>query len=886
MTPPEARLRLRLVLLFVSLLCPLILADDSQVLLGPAQDAVIIRDADWTQSVWYDWGGHAILQRFLQLATGRQVKVVNQPPGDDGKTVRIWTGRQPAVNRAIGAELDKLDDDGFIIAVRGRDVYVAGKHWWGSNWAAHDFLERFAGCRWYGPEPDFWRPKEAGMLGPLDIVPKQDHIRVPIQATIVEQPVYKMRWYRFMPLHSFRLRYRDKFHHALSTIIPPDKYGQSHPEFFPLIGGKRRIPPAGAPHQFQPCVSNPQVLRLVVETARESFEKNPREGAFSIGMNDTDAFCECDNCLAAAPANITDKRQRQAWAFFDFYNRIAAELEKTHPDKRLGCLAYAGLSVLPPGTIKLHPMIVPYLTRDSAQLFDPNEQAEFRQLVDRWKRLAVRMGIYEYIYGRGFVVPRLYNRYLLANVRDRYGVGVDGFYAESYPNWGLDGPKYWLLSRMLWDNRQDRDKLMDQYCRDLFGPAAGEMKAYFDFLEQTWCTQTLASTRSNYRWFLDAKQLEIFPPSVCEKAWAMLESARAKAGGDAMAVKRIDYFRDTFALTRALSRRYAATAGLDELMNQPPPRPPASLDAWLAPRLAGLQAYLDCGELDAVVKSVPAGAMDDYTQADLARYDRQPVDAVAAMVEAVDAASSPRPAADNPPQNAKDFIDHLAARSVLRATRLAKPPALDGAIAAGEWPAPAFAGRLFRIHSLTPHERQTLIHAAWDEANLYLAFDCRQPKDTVRAAATGPDRGEWRQPAMLGDDCVALTIRPGTAGVRINANGALGFHHNAWGEGICGAARPTEAGWQAELAIPLGKLGLKAAPTPAGADPTKLCRLAIARFAHNQPQPPPDKAKPQDRPRPDAYTILPAPHGKGIIGHGNHPNLMTFITGPRLILAD
>ncbi len=878
--------RIWLVPLLLSILSPLALAEETQVLLGPGQDAVIIRDAAWKQSVWFDWGGHAILQRFLQLATGRQVRVLDRAPADDGRTVRIWTGRQAAVNRAIGTELDKLDDDGYMIVIRGRDVYVAGKYWWGGNWAAHDFLERFAGCRWYGPEPDFWKPKEAGMLGPLDIIPRHDDIRVPVQATIVEQPGYKMRWYRFMPMHSFRLRYRDKFHHALSSLIPPDRYGATNPEFFPLIGGKRHVPPRSAPYQFQPCVSNPQVLRLVVEAARESFRKSPQEGSFSIGMNDSDAFCECERCLAAAPANITDKRQRQAWAFFDFYNRVAAELEKTHPDKRLGCLAYAGLSVLPDGAIKLHPMVVPYLTRDSAQLFDPNEQAEFRQLVDRWKRLAARMGIYEYIYGRGFVVPRLYNRYLLANVRDRYGVGVDGLYAESYPNWGLDGPKYWLLSRMLWDPSQDPRRLMDEYCRDLFGPAEGEMKAYFECLEETWCGQTLASTRSNYRWFLDARQLEIFPPAACEKAWAMLEAARAKAGGEAAAVKRIEYFRDTFALTRALSRRSAATAALDELMKQPAPKPPDSTDTWLAPRLAGLQAYLDCGDLNAEVKGVPAVAMDDATLADVARYDRQPVDAVAAMVEAVAGAApggaTPSPGSPDakPPQAAKEFIAHLATRTVLRAVRLAKPPTLDGMLAAGEWPAPAFAGQLYRIYSLAPHEHQTLIHAAWDDANLYLAFDCRQDAGTIQAAVRDADRGEWRQPAMLGDDCLAVTIRPsgaGSAGVRINANGALGFHNNAWGEGIRGAARHSGTGWQAELSIPLKKIGVRPGQPAA-------CTLAIARFAHDEP--PPRKTGKQDLPRPNAYMILPAPQGKGVVGHGNHPSLMTFITGPRLVLVE
>ena len=94
----------------------------------------------------------------------------------DGKNVdelyqcRIWVGRQPKLDEAIGAELDKLDADGFIVRRVGGDVYVSGRYWWGTNWAAHDLLERFAGCRWYGPEPTWWEPKEP-KVGLWDIVP-------------------------------------------------------------------------------------------------------------------------------------------------------------------------------------------------------------------------------------------------------------------------------------------------------------------------------------------------------------------------------------------------------------------------------------------------------------------------------------------------------------------------------------------------------------------------------------------------------------------------------------------------------------------------------------------------------------------------------------------
>jgi len=866
----------------VPLLAIVLGAGDELVLAGADHATVIVRADDWKPSAWYDWGAHAILERFLGLATGTKIPVVSARQMTDAARAqyqtRIWVGRQPEVDRVLGAELDRLDDDGFMIRAVGGDVYLAGKHWWGDPWAAHDLLERFAGCRWYGPEPAFWKPKEEGMVGLFDIIPRRDQVTIPAGVRIAEEPGYKMRFYRFMPIHSFRLRYRDAFHHALSKILPPQELGTTHPDYFPLIDGRRRVPEPGHEHQFQPCVSHPEVVERVAQAAIAHFRANPRAGSFSVGMNDTDAFCECEACLKVAPKEITERRQRLAYAFFDFYNRVAQRVASEYPDRRLGCLAYAGLSGLPAGSIRLDPRIVPYLTRDSAQLFDADEVREFRETVDRWKGLATRMGIYEYIYGGGFVVPRIYHRYLIRNVRERYGVGVDGFYAEAYPNWGLDGPKYWLLARMLWNPDQDPEILLAQWHDDLFGRAAKPMREYFDYLEETWCTQTLDSDRSNYRWFLDPRQLEIFAPEKCETAWAMLDAARRQTDDPAV-LRRIDYFRDTFAVTRALSRRYAAAAEFDRTAGEPPGD---DMPGWLKRRRDGLQGWLEAPDPHAALRQAPPGALDTNVASDLSRYDRHPVDGAAAVVESLVALAIDRPdessralaALGSPGGRAEAMLRSLAEAGVLKVPRAVAPPEIDGRLEPGEWPPAAFTGRFYRVHRLEPQEETTAVFATWGPGTLYLAFDCRQDPATVAANVKEADRGGWREPAMLRDDCVNLTFRKAQGGfrsIRINAAGALGFHEATW-NGVTGAAAGmTATGWQAELALATDKLGIDLA-NPGG------WTLAVARYRR-------PAQGPADAPS-EAFTLLPSPHGRGIIGNGNHPGLMTFITGPRLVFDD
>ena len=864
--------------------------------------ALVIRDG-WKQSTWSDWGAHQILAAFFKEVTGVQAPIVKAsevatPEARAKYKTLIWCGRQPEVDRTIGAELDKLDDDGFILHAAGNNIYVAGKKWWGDNWAAHDLLERYAGCRWYGPDKEFWKP-EQGIVGLFDVVPKRERIEVPSDAHVVEQPVYKMRFFRFMPLHAFRLRYRDQFHHALVGIIDPRKHGEQHPEWFPLIDGERYVPPPGQEIHFQPCATHPEVEAVVAGAAIDHFKQNPDSSAFSVGMNDTDRFCECDKCIAVAPATITDKQQRLAFAFFDFYNRVAARVEAAgFGDKRLGCLGYAGLSVLPKGSIRMHPMLVPYLTRDSAVLFDPNQQNEFADIVATWNGLAHRMGIYEYMYGGGFVVPRVYNRYLIKNIRDQYGVGCDGFYAESYPNFGLDGPKYWLTARMLWDPRQDPEKLLTAYYADLFGPAAKPVRAYFDFLEETWCTQAIPSDKSNYRWFLDDRQLEIFPPEKCEQAWALLDEAeRAAAGADTAVLKRIGYFRDSFAVTRALSARYAATAALDATLEQSKDEP---LAAALPARLAKLQAWLDAPDPRPVIDRALAHgtALDTnviQSRGGFTSFDRQPTDAVAKLINGAVTASLHEQADQSPaavrervaklfetvqPPAAASYVSKLATDTGLLPVRqTATPPSIDGTINSEEWLAPSFTGKFFEVHRLTPQAEETTVYAAQAGGQLLLAFDCKQDPATVGGTATGADTGGWQDAAMRNDDCVSVTfLAPGHGfrSVRINVNGALGFHDAKW-DGVvkAAAAKKTADGWHAELALDLATLGL---------DPSKQngqWTFAIARYTR-RPVPQDDPAAPPKF-ETQPSTLTPAPPGGNVIGQGNHWQLMTFVSGPRAV---
>lgn len=898
----------------LSLATAMAASEAKSTVVGPKVRTVIIIGDQPPYQFPY-WGGHAIVQRNLLLITrgvddkgGIAVPVVKDKDlaGKDLDALydfRIWVGDQARVREVMGAELDKIDDDGFILRCTGKDLYVCGKYKWGTHWAAYDLFERFAGCRWYMEGGiRFWEPKQDGMIGLGDIIPRVTTWEIPSTFNVVEEPSYKMRWFMTLPAHTFRLRYRDHFHHALVRILPPSQYGAAHPEYYPEIGGKRHVPDAQHEQDFQPCISNPEVVQITAQAAIDYFAKNPAENSFSVGMNDTNKYCECAKCQAIAPASITEKGARTGYAFFHFYNQVAEIVAKRYPDKRLGCLAYAGIKGVPAGSIKLHPMIVPYLTVDSAQLWDGVIMDVFKGNVEKWSKLATRMGIYEYIYGHEFIVPRIYNRYLLKNIQERYGVGVDGFYAECGPNWGLDGPKYWLIDRMLWNNRQDPAALAAQYYSDMFGPAAQEMKAYFDFLEETWCTQTLESKKSNYRWMGDIRQLAIFPPAKCEEATRLIGAAEAKARGiradtgrheslqsmDAI-LRRIEFFRTSFAFTRMMSYRYAACLALEKAAGVQPLDWPLTLngfETWLQSgslrdqyeavaklrfaidTVSGRGANLETFRYQFDNNPGPGRALYAMTQDLVARaVARGPVKDAAELRGRIDAALADATGGKDgiKAPNAVKFVGDAAKESgFLFVRRVATAPVLDGAITSAEWGEPAYGGRFhegFVIEDRAPW--RTTVYAVADAKRLYLAFDCEGDAKVIGAAVEGVNTDVSSYPKMAHDDAISLSLlNTGRSHLRIlvNANGSVQDDKR----NICQAkVRRTDKGWQAELSLPLNAIGTGA---------------AIARYYRV-----PTTGK---EPRTLLSTITPVARGVGsVIGSGNHEQCMCFVWGPRWVIG-
>jgi hypothetical protein len=396
------------------------------------------------------------------------------------------------------------------------------------------FLEQAVGANWFMPGP----------IG--ESVPQRGSLRFPLPGEIrkFHAPSFAHRnlgvgggsgqetWWRANKLHS-PLRHG----HAMSELFPPEAV-RANPDLAPLIQGAKRIPDK-ADQGWQPNIAAPAAAPQAAKALMEFFTKNPQSVSAAIGLNDNINFDQSE----ATRAQMEPARWfRGEPDFSDLYFRFANEVARRSPDRLLGAYAYDWTEQVP--RMRVERNVIPWLTSDKAQWFDRDFAAEDKDLIKRWLNAGPEIvGVYDYYEGWPFLVPRPTLYAVKESIPFLHQAGVKAFYAEGQPNWGLDGPKHWLAAQLLWDARQDPDKLLDTYYREFWQEAAEPMRRFFETCERQWLTQPKPSYWLKY--FKDEHHYLLFPPEVRMRLGAALADAAAKAS-QRIVRRRVDFSLTAF----------------------------------------------------------------------------------------------------------------------------------------------------------------------------------------------------------------------------------------------------------------------------------------------------------------------------------------------------
>ena len=470
---------------------------------------------------------------------------------------KFYFGKNPII---ASGELEKLSVDGYIIRSGPGALAAQGKTADGTAFGVYGLL-RDLGVRFYMPTElfTFVPPADAVNidLTGYDAVVEPDFLPRLFSGFIGEAADWARRnradrWRQELPNLGFD--------HNLYNVITPEDAAE-HPDYFPTINGERVLPSKDG-QNINPDVCNPDVIKKATEVAISYFDKNPGAMTFSLSMNDTGKFGDSPHCRGIDPVVERTWHGEPLYSdrYFNFAAAAARALDKAHPGKQVGVLAYLSTELPPLSLEKLPENLVICITQDTSQYFDKSHRDVDRSVILQWSLRGNRISKYDY-YGLSWIVPRYFPHLIAEDLVFTHAAGVNGRFTEAYPLWGTKGPMYYVALNMMWDTGQDVDELLGTLYRDLFGGAAGEVKAFFDYLEEAWSAPRQGKGGQglgNY-----PEQLKSYTPSVVNRARALLDAAYAAAGDDKIRA-RLDFINDAFEFSRQLALSYHALDGMDE----------------------------------------------------------------------------------------------------------------------------------------------------------------------------------------------------------------------------------------------------------------------------------------------------------------------------------
>jgi hypothetical protein len=264
-----------IILFLLALTPPAWAADNLTLATSGKSDYQIILPANASPS---EKRGATELQSHIEQICGAKFPIATDaaplPPhailiGNTTATAQLLKDAQPTT----------LGDEGFLLRTAGPHVIIYGSNVRGAMYGCSALLERL-GVRWYTPRVTFIPRASTLTLPALDetSLPAFEYREAYIAEAQDKDWAARLRLNgQSYPLDAStggKVRY-SHFVHTFDDLVPRDLFN-THPEYFPLIKGKRTT------GYVQRCLTNPDVLKLATQTVLDWIAKDPSALIYSV----------------------------------------------------------------------------------------------------------------------------------------------------------------------------------------------------------------------------------------------------------------------------------------------------------------------------------------------------------------------------------------------------------------------------------------------------------------------------------------------------------------------------------------------------------------------------------------------------------------------------
>lgn len=404
------------------------------------------------------------LQKYIHKITRIELPVfTDKEKKGDFEFVIGMTNRTPLPEKNY-----RFAPDEFHLFTENTSLYITGGNNKGCLYGVYEFLEKYAGCR-------FWTPQ-------AEYIPDQKTIAVP-KLDVRSKPAFQSRevYYAGMEDDDFAGKMRCDRHawkggenwglwvHTMFRLVPPERYFAKHPEYYALMAGKRTT--------TQLCLTNPDVLRITIANLKKLIKKHPEKKYWSVSQMDNYGACECDACR-----EIDEKEGSHSGTMISFVNKVASAF----PGKVISTLAYqytrqAPLHVKPAPNVNI--MLCTIECDRSRPLETDTSAGSFVSDLRQWAAISKDILVWDYVIQfTNMIAPFPNLPVLQPNIQlfKKYGVnavfeqGCHGTYSENQEL------RQYLLSKLLWNPDINVDSLTFEFLNGYYGPAAPYIHRYLD----------------------------------------------------------------------------------------------------------------------------------------------------------------------------------------------------------------------------------------------------------------------------------------------------------------------------------------------------------------------------------------------------------------------
>jgi hypothetical protein len=403
----------------------------------------------------------------------------------------------------------------LLISVDKGCIAICGGRPRGTLYGVYTFTEDYLGVRFLTAGHTHV-PRPAGRGMDRRIVPPLDRVYT---------PPLSFRWPFFgenvvAPAFSTRLRVNTVtddprlggrtpmglISHTFHRDLPSRVYGTDHPEYYALHGGRRLAPFANDFATSQPCLSNPDVLRITTQQVLAAIEANPARRNVSVSQNDNVLHCECDACRA-----VDEREGGPIGSVLAFVNAVADEVAKRHPDVKVGTLAYQRTR-RPARSMRPRPNVQVQLCSIECCQMHPIEDpagplnVDFCRDLGEWGRICDDVRVWHYNTNfSDYLLPCPNLRVIEPNMRYFVRNNVRGLFVQVAGNeqWAQLTPwdaraiaategnvlgsdlcdlRNYIIANLLWDPSRSGQDLMNQFLDLHYAESASPIRRFIELL--------------------------------------------------------------------------------------------------------------------------------------------------------------------------------------------------------------------------------------------------------------------------------------------------------------------------------------------------------------------------------------------------------------------